>query len=394
MTKRKHVSPEALDASLLPKQRKPIPHAFVLDAISTLSPYTRPMFGCLAIYVKDKIVLILRDKPKSTADNGVWLATTQEHHQSLRREFPNMRSIQVLGKRVTGWQVLPVDAPDFESAALRACELVLAGDPRIGKIPGARTSKSGSKATGRSSKQIKTSKKHGSTINFDTVRKIGLALPGVEESTAYGSPALKVHGKLLACVPSHRSAEPGSLVVRIDFDDRAELLAADPDVYYVTDHYLNYTSVLVRLSRVTPDVLRDLLGMAHKFVTGEEGTMNRERALKVVLVVVGLLFCALVYPLMMFVKQEPALAMMLSVYVTLGIFLLLAARNPSANRSLIAFTAWSSFAHAVLMAGQAFANLIARGELIGSAVLVVIGIALIALAPTKQTVEQVSGALV
>jgi hypothetical protein len=61
------------------KQRKPILHAFVLDAISTLSPYTRPMFGCLAIYVKDKIVLILRDKPKSTADNGVWLATTQEH---------------------------------------------------------------------------------------------------------------------------------------------------------------------------------------------------------------------------------------------------------------------------------------------------------------------------
>ena len=106
-----------------------------------------------------------------------------------------------------------------------------------------------------------------STINFDTVRKIGLALPGVEESTAYGSPALEVRGKLLACVPSHRSAEPDSLVVRVNFDDRAELLAADPDVYYVTDHYLNYTSVLVRLSRVTPDLLRDLLGMAHKFVT-------------------------------------------------------------------------------------------------------------------------------
>jgi hypothetical protein len=266
MTRRKHVSPEALDASLLPKQRKPIPHAFVLDALSTLSPHTRPMFGCLAIYVKDKIVLILRDKPKSTADNGVWLATTQEHHQSLRREFPNMRSIQVLGKPVTGWQVLPADAPDFESAALRACELVLAGDARIGKIPRARASKS-SKAAGRSSKQIKTAKKHGSTINFDTVRKIGLALSGVEESTAYGSPALKVHGKLLARVPAHRSAEPGSIAVRVGFDDRAELLAADPDVYYVTDHYLNYTAVLVRLSRVKPDVLRDLLGMAHKFVT-------------------------------------------------------------------------------------------------------------------------------
>ena len=120
------------------QQRKPVPHQFVLDTIAPLSPYTRPMFGCLAIYVKDKIVLILRDKPESTADNGVWLATTEEHHDSLRREFPNMRSIQVLGKPVTGWQVLPADVPDFEEAALRACELVLAGDPRIGKVPGSR----------------------------------------------------------------------------------------------------------------------------------------------------------------------------------------------------------------------------------------------------------------
>jgi hypothetical protein len=116
--------------------------------------------------------------------------------------------------------------------------------------------------------------------------------------------------------------------------------------------------------------------------------MWRERALKILLVVVGLIFCSLAYPLIMFVKQEPALAMMLSVYVTLGIFLLLASRNPSANRSLIAFTAWSSFVHAMLMAGQAFARLIARGELIGSAVLVVIGIALIVLAPAKESVER------
>ncbi len=116
-----------------------------------------------------------------------------------------------------------------------------------------------------------------STIGFDTVRKIGLALPGVEESTAYGSPALKVRGKLLACVPIHRSAEPGSLAVRVGFDDRAELLAAAPDVYYVTDHYLNHNAVLVRLSRVTPDVLRDLLGMAHKFVTAHEARRPTSR---------------------------------------------------------------------------------------------------------------------
>src|SRR5271165_6575812 len=111
--------------------------------------------------------------------------------------------------------------------------------------------------------------------------------------------------------------------------------------------------------------------------------MRRERALKVVLVVVGLIFCALVYPLTVFGRQAPTLAMMLSVYVTLGIFLLLAARNPSANRSLIAFTAWSSLAHAAVMAVQAFRNFIARGELVGVGVLIVIGAALIVLAPAK-----------
>src|SRR5580700_1054266 len=92
------------------RQRKAVPHEFVLDAIAALSPATRSMFGCLAVYVADKIVLILRDKGDSTADNGVWLATTKEHHESLRREFPNMRSIQAFGTNVTGWQMLPVGA--------------------------------------------------------------------------------------------------------------------------------------------------------------------------------------------------------------------------------------------------------------------------------------------
>jgi hypothetical protein len=131
------------------RQRKSVPHEFVLEAIAARSPRTRPMFGCLAVYVQEKIVLILRDKRDSAPDNGVWLATTKEHHESLRRDFPNMRSIQVLGKKVTGWQILPADAPDFEEAALRACELIVAGDPRIGKAPGARrTSKSGAKKAG------------------------------------------------------------------------------------------------------------------------------------------------------------------------------------------------------------------------------------------------------
>jgi hypothetical protein len=122
--------------------------------------------------------------------------------------------------------------------------------------------------------------------------------------------------------------------------------------------------------------------------------MSRELALKIVLTVVGLLFTAGVIPLTMFFSREPALAMMMSLYVTLGIFLLLAARNPSAHRSLIAFAAWSSFAHASVMSVQAYLNFIARRELIGSAVFILIGVALIALAPSKKTVEQVSAAVV
>jgi hypothetical protein len=142
------------DALFTVKQRESVPHEFVLDAIAPLSPITRSMFGCLAIYVQDKIVLILRDKREQTADNGVWLATTEEHHQSLRQEFPNMRSIRVLGKKVTGWQVLPADAPDFEEAAQHACDLILAADPRIGKVPGSRrASRSGTRKVAESSKQ-------------------------------------------------------------------------------------------------------------------------------------------------------------------------------------------------------------------------------------------------
>ncbi len=122
--------------------------------------------------------------------------------------------------------------------------------------------------------------------------------------------------------------------------------------------------------------------------------MRRERTLKIALVSVGLLFSAAVYPSMMMVKQDPALAMMMSLYATLGVFLLLAARNPSEHRSLIAFAAWSSFAHATLMAVQAFLNLIPRRELVGVVVFILIGVALIALAPAKPSFERVSAAVV
>lgn len=105
------------------------------------------------------------------------------------------------------------------------------------------------------------------SVTLDTVREIGLTLPGVEAGTSFGAMALKVKGKVMACAAINRSAEPDTLMVRVDDSDRDELIAADPNVYYVTDHYVGYHAVLVRLSRVNPDALRDLLGMAHKFVT-------------------------------------------------------------------------------------------------------------------------------
>jgi hypothetical protein len=130
--------------------------------------------------------------------------------------------------------------------------------------------------------------------------------------------------------------------------------------------------------------------------------MNREKVLKVILVVVGLIFLFAVYPLMMYLwpsgwrwqpNQPEYEQMILGVYATLGIFLLLAARNPSANRSLIAFTAWSSLVHAAIMTLQAFRNAGERGHLLGDIpALVIVGVALIVLAPAKQSAERVSAA--
>ena len=108
------------------RTRKPAPFEFVLEAIASLNPSTKRMFGCVAVYVKGKIVFLLCDKTDSP-DCGVWLATTAMHHESLRVDFPNMRRI-VEFWRITGWQNLPANSPDFEEAALKACELVLAGD--------------------------------------------------------------------------------------------------------------------------------------------------------------------------------------------------------------------------------------------------------------------------
>jgi succinate-acetate transporter protein len=118
--------------------------------------------------------------------------------------------------------------------------------------------------------------------------------------------------------------------------------------------------------------------------------MRRDRTLKAVLVVVGLLFIAGVIPLTMFFSREPAVPMIMSIYVTLGIFLVLAVRNPAANRSLIAFAGWANLAHAAVMAAQEYRNVIEHRELVGVVVFAVVGVVLVALAPAKQPVERTS----
>jgi hypothetical protein len=93
------------------------------------------MFGCFAVYHAGKIVLILRSRKDHAYDNGVWLATTLEHHESLKKIFPSMRSIRLLGAKISAWQNLPEAADDFEESVMVACEMILKNDPRIGKTP-------------------------------------------------------------------------------------------------------------------------------------------------------------------------------------------------------------------------------------------------------------------
>ena len=107
---------------------------------------------------------------------------------------------------------------------------------------------------------------------FKPVESIGRTLTDVEVTTTWGKPALKVRGKMFVCIASHKSAEPNTLVVMMDFADRDALVEDDPGTYYLKEHYLNYLCVLVRLSRVRVDALRDLVTGAHRFVSGKVRT--------------------------------------------------------------------------------------------------------------------------
>ncbi len=114
-------------------------------------------------------------------------------------------------------------------------------------------------------------------ISFKRVEAIGRTLPDVEVTTSWGSPSLKVRGKMFVCMASHKSAEPNTLAVMMDFPDRDALLEDDSNTYYLKEHYVGYPCILVRLARVHPDALRDLVVGAHRYVTEKSKKKKRVR---------------------------------------------------------------------------------------------------------------------
>jgi hypothetical protein len=112
---------------------------------------------------------------------------------------------------------------------------------------------------------------------FTLVESIGRTLPDVEVTTTWGKPTLKVRGKMFVCIASHKSAEPDTLVVMMDFPDRDALIEEDPDTYYLKEHYVGYPCVLVRLARVHPEALRDLVVGAHRYISAKSRSSGRRR---------------------------------------------------------------------------------------------------------------------
>lgn len=128
------------------KKQSSIPFLFVLDELDSLSPRTNLMFGCYGVYIGEKIVLALRSRESHTDDNGVWIATKPEHHASLKKLLPSMRSIYVLGGGgETNWQIIPEQAEDFEESVMTICSLIKKRDERIGNIPKAKKKKAEAK---------------------------------------------------------------------------------------------------------------------------------------------------------------------------------------------------------------------------------------------------------
>lgn len=120
------------------KTSKPVPFEFVLDRLASLSPHTKPMFGCIAVYLGERIVMVLRDKGPSDADNGVWLAFEPEREAEVSSAFPRLQAIEVFSGSVRGWRKLSSRSPEFEDDVLEACRRLSVGDALLGKVPGRR----------------------------------------------------------------------------------------------------------------------------------------------------------------------------------------------------------------------------------------------------------------
>jgi hypothetical protein len=125
----------------LAKPKPKLPHPFVLEALAPLSPEVRRMFSGFAVYIGNRLLMMLRDHAKYPHDNGIWLVLSEgidPADSSLRRDLPSLRSIQMLGNKISHWLLIPSDRADFETVALHACDLILHHDPRLGRIPQSR----------------------------------------------------------------------------------------------------------------------------------------------------------------------------------------------------------------------------------------------------------------
>jgi len=128
-------------AGLAKLKRRSAPYPFIVEALASLDPEIRPMFSGFAVYVEEKIVLMLRDSQKQPKDNGVWLVFSETANLAdprIRQDFPSLRLINLLGGKIAHWRLIPADSPTFESEALHACELLLRHDVRFGRIPQSR----------------------------------------------------------------------------------------------------------------------------------------------------------------------------------------------------------------------------------------------------------------
>jgi hypothetical protein len=134
------VARDSITGQVRPKRRS-APYPFILEALAPLEPEVRPMFSGFAVYVGEKIVLMLRDSPKQPKDNGVWLVFSETANladPAIREDFPSLRLIDLLGGKIAHWRLIPADSSTFESEALHACELLLKHDLRFGRIPQSR----------------------------------------------------------------------------------------------------------------------------------------------------------------------------------------------------------------------------------------------------------------